>query len=184
MTILLAFAYLPYALARERPVVDRLRVTASLDAAIGTKLGHFTLLSLVPVLATAVAADALGYDIAPLSPLALVGLVLTFGYLGALSTAVMVALDFSWTGRVINLLLVVVGVLLSNLVYPAGYFSPIRRSVARLSPLHHSAIVVRSGVLKGSELGLFADRLAGLALTTAVALFVLKLAIMRYERRA
>jgi len=183
IVMLFAFTYLPYNLAREADVLDRLRVESSLEAVVGTKIGYFALLMLVPIVAFHGAAAYLGYAVDLLSPVALFVYLLTFVYLSAISTTVMVLTDFDTVGRFLNVALLFGALTFSSLVYPVGFFSPLRREIARGIPLHYSMIVTRSATLKDVEAGLYTDWLAGLVAFAAVTGLVLKLAIVRYERR-
>lgn len=177
-----AFAYLPYVLAREEPVLDRVRVEASLDAAVGGKLAFLGLLLLVPVGVFAAAGAYLGYDARVLAPGALAAYLLTFVALGAVAAAVTFATRFATAGRLLNVLLLFAVFGFSGLVYPAGFFSPLRREVVRWTPTHYAMVVVRGTTLKGHDAGFYAGWLAGLAGFALLGLAALKLALVHYER--
>jgi hypothetical protein len=100
----LALAYLPYNLAREEAVVDRLRVETSLSTVLVGKLLFFAGLLAVPILVFAAAAAGLGYDLNVFAPGALFAYLVTFLTLGAVATSVTFASRFSTTGRLANVL--------------------------------------------------------------------------------
>jgi ABC-2 type transport system permease protein len=179
---LYAFAYVPYVLAQDAAVLDRLRVETSLDAVIGTKLLFFTGLLLVPVLVFQVAATQFAYALSPLRLPAIATLLLTFLYLGAFSTAVMLVTRLSTLGRFVNVVFMLGLLTFSGILYPAGFFSPLRRAIVRLSPVHYSMIVFRSMTMRSTAITQYGDMIAGLLGTTLVSFVVLKLAIRQYER--
>jgi ABC-2 type transport system permease protein len=184
MVLLFAFTYFPYNLARESDVLERVLVSTSLDAVIATKILYHAVLLLVPIGAFAVAANALGYSVAVLSPSAIAVFLLTFVYLAAISAAVMVLTDFSALGRFCNVALLFGSITFSSLVYPVGFFSPLRKELARSIPLHHSMVASRSLTLKQVDASLFADRFLLLGGFTLASLLALKLAIEHYKRTA
>jgi ABC-2 type transport system permease protein len=184
LVMLVAFTYVPYNLARETAVLDRLRAEASLEAVVGAKLVYFTLLLLVPLVVFQAAAAALGYAVNALSLGAVLALGLTFVALAALSMTVMVLLRFGTLGRFVNVVVLIGLVGFSGLAYPVGYFSPLRKELVRMVPTHYAMIVTRSSMQKGLGPGLFADWLAGLAGFALVALLALKLAAVHYRRSA
>lgn len=182
LIMLFAFTYVPYNVAREADVLDRLLVETTLDAVVTSKIAFQTLLMLVPIAAFHLASVRFGYAVDLLSPGVLVVYLLTFVYLSAISTSVMLVTRFTTLGRFINVVLLFAGVTFSSLMYPVGFFSPLRRTIARLLPLHHSMIVARSLSLKEVSTGLYLDRLLLLVGFTAVCAVVLKLSIERYKR--
>jgi ABC-2 type transport system permease protein len=182
--ILFAFTYVPYNLAREADVLDRIRAESSLEALIASKLVYFTLLMLVPILVFQAAAAAFGYTATPLSVGTVLTLLLTFVYLAAISMTVMVLLRFGSLGRFVNVVLLLGVVSFSGLAFPVGYLSPIRKAIIRAVPVHYSAIITRSLMLKDVDLALFADWLAGLAGFAALTLVALKLGAVYYRRSA
>jgi ABC-2 type transport system permease protein len=184
LVMLFAFTYVPYNLAREATVLDRLRAEASLEAVVGAKLVYFTALMLVPILVFQGAAAYLGFAVSALAPGAVVTLLLTFVALAALSMTVMVLLRFGTLGRFVNVV-VLLGLLgFSGLAYPVGYFSPLRKELVRMVPTHYSMILTRSSMQKGLGLAPFTDWLAGLAGFALLALLALKLAAVYYRRTA
>ena len=179
---LLAFTYMPYHLAREADVLERLLVETSLDAVVGTKLLYMSLLTLAPIGAFYGVSVYLGYSVALLTP-AIVGVtLLTFVYMSAISTSVMVLTDFSRVGRFLNVVIMAGFVTFSNIIYPVGFFSPLRKEIARHLPLHYSVVIARSLSLKDAAPGLVADWILGLVGFTALSLLLLKLSIEQYKR--
>jgi ABC-2 type transport system permease protein len=180
--MLFAFTYVPYNLARESAVLDRLRVESSLEAVVASKLVYFSLLMAVPILVFQGAAGVFGYAANALAPGSIIALLLTFLMLSAISTTVMILLRFGTLGRFVNVVLLLGAVGFSGLAYPVGYFSPLRKEIVRAVPTHYSMIVTRSSMLKGLDVGLFADWLLALAGVTLVALLAVKLAAVYYRR--
>jgi ABC-2 type transport system permease protein len=182
--MLFAFTYLPYNLARESDVFERLRVESSLSAVIAAKITYMSVLLLVPIAAFAAVAVHLGYDVALLSPGTVAVYVLTFVYLSLLSTTIMLLTKFGTLGRFLNVALLFGSITFANLVYPVGFFSALRKEIARQVPLHYSMIVSRSLTLKDVDVWLFADWLGWLVAFTVVCALVTRLAIAWYTRRA
>lgn len=182
--MLFAFTYVPYNLAQESAVLDRLRAESSLEAVVGAKLIYFTILMLVPILVFQGAAAVLGYATNALAPGAIFALLLTFVMLAALSMAVMVAFRFGTMGRFVNVVFLIAVVGFSGLAYPVGYFSTLRKTIVRLFPTHYAMIITRSEMLKGVDLSLFADWVVGLVGVTLVSMVLLKLSAVYYRRAA
>jgi ABC-2 type transport system permease protein len=182
IAMLFAFAYVPYNLATEANVLDRLRVEASLESVLWAKLVYFALLLLLPVLTFAALATWMGYAVAAFAPGAIIALLLLFVTLASIAMAIMVVTRFSTLGRFLNVV-VMLGLLgFSGLAYPVGYFSPLRKLVVRAIPVHHATIVVRSSMLKDVPLSVFTDLLLGLGAVAVGALLVLKLSAVYYRR--
>jgi ABC-2 type transport system permease protein len=96
----------------------------------------------------------------------------------------MVVTRFSTLGRFLNVV-VMLGLLgFGGLAYPVGYFSPLRKLVVRLVPVHYGMIVTRSSMLKDVPLSLFTEMLLGLAGVAVLALGLLKLSAVYYRRVA
>lgn len=182
LVMLFAFTYVPYNLAKEDRVLERLRVESTLDAVVATKLLYFTALMAVPILAFTAAMRYLNYTLTPLNPWTVGVLLLTFVYLTAISMAVMILTKFSSTGRFANVVVMFGFLLFSNLAYPVGFFSPLRKAIARASPLHYSMIIVRSGAMKEFDMTVFTEWVLGLVGVTLIALLGLKGAIEHYKR--
>jgi ABC-2 type transport system permease protein len=179
-----AFAYLPYNLAREEAVLDRLRVETSLDAVMGAKLLFFTALLAVPLLVFHAVGLALGYGVDLLAPGSIAAFGLTFIACGALASAVTFASNFGTTGRLFNVLVLFFFLGFSGLVYPVGFFSPVRRALIRLVPTHYAMLAARGTALRDLPATEFALWLGGMAAFALLALVPLKLAIVAYERGA
>jgi ABC-2 type transport system permease protein len=182
--MLLAFTYVPYALVRERGALDRLRIESSVDAMLAAKLTVLVPLAAVSALVVYTVGILLGHPLQPISVPLVGAYLLAFLYLSGFSISVTLLTDFSTTGRVVNVALFLVLVSISNLVYPAGFFSEWGRDAARLLPTHYSMIVARSHMLKGVDPGAFLDWWGLLVGVTLVAFLVLKLSTEWYKWRA
>lgn len=182
LAIFFAFTYVPYTLRRERDVLDRVRVEASLESLIGAKLSWMTLLTLVPVVVFHLAAQYYGYEIASFHPGAVAVLLVTFLFLATVSATVMVLSRFSTAGSVLNLVIMLGLIALSGLAFPRGYFSTARTTIATLLPTHYGMIVIRSLMLKDVGATTYLDLIGLLCGLTVVALLALKLAVVHYRR--
>jgi len=182
--MLFAFTYLPHHLAREADVLERLLVETSLDAVVASKILYTTALMLGPIAAFYAVSTYLGYTVTLLTPAVVFVYLLTFVYLSAISTSIMILTDFSRVGRFLNVGTMFALLTFSSIIYPVGFFSPLRKEIARQMPLHYSMIITRSLSLKDVPLGLFADWLFGLVGFTLATLLLLKLSIERYKRTA
>lgn len=180
--MLVAFTYVPYNLASEGRVFDRFRLKSSLESLIAAKLCFFAALVTVSLLVIYGVGLALGYGLEPPSMVAMVTFLLSFLGLAALSIAIMLVTDFSDAGRVLNVVVLFLLVVTSNLAYPAGFFSALSRTVARHNPLHYAMIVARSHLLKDVPPGTFAGWIARIAAVVIGCLGVLELTILWYER--
>jgi ABC-2 type transport system permease protein len=184
LLMVLAFAYLPYNLANEERVIDRLRVETSLATVLAGKIIFFAALVTLPVVVFQAAAIGFGYDVLVVAPGALLAFLTTFVALAAVSAAVTLFTRFSTTGRLLNVLLLFGVTGFSGLVYPAGFFSPIRRQIVRLIPTHYAMLLARGAALKGHGLERYATWTAGLVAMAALATIPLWVAITEYERNA
>ena len=184
LAMLVALAYLPYNLSAERAVLDRLRVESSLTRVLGWKLAFFGGLLVVPLAVFHVAADSFGYGVSLLTPGALVVYALTFCYLGAVGLSITLLTRFSTWGRLLNVLVLFFLLLFSGLLYPAGFFSPLRRELVRAMPTYYSSVAMRGFVLRDADLSFFAPWLLGLAGVALASLLVLRGSVAVYERRA
>lgn len=184
IVLLLAFAYLPYNLAREERVFDRIRLSTPLSTVVVSKLTFFTALLFVPLATVHGMVAYLGYDITVFTPVTLGIYVLTFLYLAMLSTSIMLITNFRPLGRFVNLTLLFAGLLFANMVYPAGFFSPLRREIARWMPLHYSMILTRSEMLKDVSLTMFTDWIVALCGVTVGTAILLGLSLAYYTRTA
>lgn len=182
VTLLFAFAYVPYVVADEQQVFRRIRVESSLWELLAGKFLVLTPLLLVPLLAFQGVAAYLDFSVSLLAPGAVVVTLLTFVYCTALSLGVMFLTRFRTVGRMANVALLFAGLAFSNLVYPAGFFSPLRRELAKASPLHYSMVVQRGVSLKSQSVGLYGDYLLALCGVTVLALVFLAGTVVYYDR--
>lgn len=182
LVIFFAFTYVPYMLRRERNVLDRVRVEASLEALVGAKLVYMTALMIAPILVFHGAAVHYGYDVASLHPAAVGVLLLTFFLLAAVSATVTVLTRFSSVGTFVNFVVMLALLVLSALAFPRGFFSDVRTVIAELLPTHYAVIAVRSFMLKDASVDTFLDWIVALGGLAVLALVVLKLAIVHYRR--
>ncbi|MFC6975349.1 ABC transporter permease [Halomicroarcula sp. GCM10025709] len=182
VTLLFAFAYVPYVLADEQRVFRRIRVESSLWELLAGKFLVLTPLLLVPLLAFQGVAAYLDFSVALLSPGAVAVTLLTFGYCTAVSLSVMFLTRFRTVGRMANVAILFGGLAFSNLVYPAGFFSPLRREIAKANPLHYSMVVQRGVSLKGQSAALYADYLLALCGVTVLAFVLLAGTVAYYDR--
>ena len=182
VTLLFAFAYVPYVVADEQQVFRRVRVESSLWQLLASKFLVLTPLLLVPVLTFQAIAWYLDFAVDLVAPGAVGVTLLTFVYLTAISLGVMFLTRFRTVGRMLNVTLMFGSLAFSNLVYPAGFFSPLRREIAKASPLHYSMIVQRGTSLKGQGVGTYTDYLLGLTGFTVLCLLFLAGTVVYYDR--
>ncbi|WP_158854540.1 ABC transporter permease [Halorhabdus sp. CUG00001] len=179
---LFAFTYVPYNLAAERTALDRIRTESSLEALAVSKLVFFTILMAIPVGVFWLVARQFEYSLDILAPGAVAGLLVSFLLMAIVAMTIMFLSRFSTTGRFLNVLVLFGLFALGGLIYPVGFFSPLRRAIARLVPVHYGMIVVRSAMLKSVDILLFDDWLLGLLVVTVVAGVALELSIIAYRR--
>jgi ABC-2 type transport system permease protein len=184
LTMVYAFAYLPRVVENEQSVFRRVRVESSLSRLLGVKFAVFTPLMVLPVIAFQSIANYLQFRLDLLTPGAVAATLLTFVSLTAIALGVMFFVRFQTVGRMINAALLFGTLAFSNLVYPAGFFSPLRRTITHLSPIHYAMVVQRGVSLKGNEPALYADRIGFLIAFTLGALAFLALGVAYYQRRA
>lgn len=182
--VLFGLVYLPYQVRSERLVLDRLRTSASLDVVVASKLLFYGAALAVPAAVVGLTTTWLGYDVAALSPATLAVLGLSFAFLAATGLAVLFALGLSRSALVANLGLALGAVALSSFLFPVGFFSSTQVTIARALPTHYAVVAARSAMLRDVPVSLYADYLLYLLAATVVALLALKLAMVRYERRA
>ncbi|MFB6111446.1 MAG: ABC transporter permease [Halobacteriaceae archaeon] len=183
LVMLLALAYLPYNLAGEEAVIDRIRVESSITTLVVSKLVFLGALLVLPLAVFQAASLYFGYAVT-IGPGVILACLLLFVALGALAAAVTLATGFSTWGFLANLLGLFALLLFSGLLYPAGFFSPVRREVVRLIPTHYAAILVRSTALRGATIPEYAAWYAGLGGLCVVGILALGGAVRLYERRA
>lgn len=183
LIIFFAFTYVPYTLRRERPVLDRLRVESSLEAVITAKLVSFTALMLVPLAVFHAVGYHYGYGVETAMPWAILVLLVTFLVLSLVSATIMVLSQFRGVGQFVNLVVMLGLFAFSGLVFPLGFFSPVRTALAEVLPTYYATVTVRSLMLKGSDVTTFLDWIGMLVVTGFVAAVALKLSIVHYRRR-
>jgi len=183
VTMVFAFAYVPYVVADEQQVFRRIRVESSLWQLLTSKFLVLTPLLLVPVVTFQAIAWYLDFAVELVAPGAVAVTLLTFVYLTAISLGVMFLTRFRTVGRMINVTLLFGSLAFSNLVYPAGFFSPLRREIAKASPLHYSMVVQRGTSLKGQSVALYTDYLLALGGFTVCCLLFLAGTVVYYDRR-
>jgi len=182
LMIFFAFTYVPYNVGRDQVVLDRLRVESSLEALMVSKLAYMTSLMLVPITVFHLIATYYGYAIDSFAPGAVIVLLLSFALMATVSATVVLLTRFSGAGRFVNLLLMLGLIALSALTFPRGFFSPIRTQIAQLLPTHYAMVIVRSLMLKGSSIGMFADWIAVIAGLFVLSLVALEGSIIYYRR--
>jgi len=180
--MLFAFTYVPYNLAKEDNVLDRIRAESSLETLVLSKLIYFSVLMLVPIVVFQGAAAFFGYATTALSLGSVLTLLLTFFYLAAVSTTVMILLRFGTLGRFVNVVILLGVAAFSGLAFPVGYLSPVRKAIIRADPVHYSTIMTRSFMLKDAELSLFSDWLLALSGFVVLTLACVKLSAVYYRR--
>ncbi|QSG09652.1 ABC transporter permease [Halapricum desulfuricans] len=181
VVMLAAFVYLPTLLAREAHVLDRLRTKSSIQSVVAAKLLFVSVLIVVSIGVMYLVGVLLGYSLEPLSLIAVGVYLLTFLTLASLASAVSFVTRFSTAGRVSSVAIFLALIPLSNLAYPAGFFSPLSKTIARLNPLHYSMIIARTALLKESRVAVFADWLGVLLAITLACIGILTLSIRYYE---
>ena len=178
-----AFTYVPYHLAREQRVFERVRVESSLWSLLAAKAVLFAALGTLALASMGAVGVALGYRVALANPVALAVLGLTGTSLVATGLGISFLTRFSVAGRFSNVALLGAVVAFSNPVYPSGFFSVIRRTISGFSPVYHATVVVRGLTLSGRTSGLYTDRLVLTCGVTAASLAFLATAVYHYERR-
>lgn len=181
LVLLVALVYVPTLLAREAHVFDRLRGTASLESLVAAKFLFVGGLVVGSLLTMYLAGLFLGYSLEPISLVAVGVYLLVFVAFAALATTVSFLTQFSTVGRVVNVAVFLALLPLSNLAYPAGFFSALSQSVARHNPLHYAMIIARTALLKEPSLTLFRDWLWGLVGITSLCIGLLELSLYYYR---
>lgn len=184
LVMFFSLTYIPYNLRAESTVLDRLRVESSIEAVVTAKLLFFTLLFLLPILVFHGASLYYGYDVATLAPGAVIALLGTFLFLSMVSSTIMLLARLRGVGLFVNATLLLGLVALSALAFPLGFFSSLRTTIAQLLPTYYAGILVRSTMLKGSEMGTFLDWYAAGAVLLGLAALALKGSIVLYRRQS
>jgi ABC-2 type transport system permease protein len=183
LVLVLALGYLPRVVAREKQVFRRVRVHSSLWPLLTAKLLVFLALLLVALGAFQAVASYLAFDVWLFAPGAVLVTGLTFLYLAAIGVGIMFLSRFRTIGQLANVALIFGVLAFSNLVYPTGFFSPLRREIARSSPLFYSMVVQRGTALKGNSIVLYSDYILGLVAVTVLSLLFLAGSVRYYSWR-
>jgi len=183
VVLLFAFTYVPYNLASERRAIERVRAEASLESLVASKLLFFTAVMAFPLGVFAAFVQLLNYNIVPLAVGTVLVVVLTFVALTAVSMSIMLLSRFTATGRFVGIVVLFGLFAFGGLIYPAGFFSPFRRTVVRAIPVHYAMITLRGEMLRTVPLSLYTDYVAVLAGSAAAGLVALKGSIVVYRRR-
>lgn len=183
LVFVLGLMYLPHDLRRERKALDRVTLDTSVFAVAATKIAFYTVLLALPVLVFQTISKYYGYTVELFTVPVAAFVAVTFVYTACVGTSVALATGFSAYGRLVNATLLFGVVVLSNLVYPVGFFSSTRGEIARALPTHYSAVAVRSHSTKDVSSTLFLDRFLLLLAFTIVTVLLLYGASRRYERR-
>lgn len=182
LVVLYALVYLPYQVREERRVMDRLRTETSLELVLASKLLFYGALVVVPAGTVSLAARYFGYGFGALDPGTLLVLALTFLYLAAVGLAVLFFMRLRQAAVFVDLGLAVGTLALSGLVYPVGFYSEVRREIARSLPTHYSIVTLRGTMLRDAPLSLYGDYLLWLVASAAVAGLLLVGSLRYYER--
>jgi len=180
--MLFAFTYVPYNLAAESQAIERIRTESSLESLITAKLTYFTALMLFPIAVFGLVTWALGYAITPASVGLVAVLLLSFVGMAAVSMTIMLLTRFGTAGRFVCVIVMFGLLSFGGIIYPAGFFSPLRRSIVRSVPLHYTTIVTRSEMLRDAPLEVYTDYFLIVGGSALAALVALKLGIVAYRR--
>ena len=182
LIVLYALVYLPYQVREERRVMDRLRTETRLELVVASKLLFYGVLVAVPAATASAAARYYEYGFDALGPETLAVLGLSFLYMAAAGLAVLFFMRLRQAAVFVNLGLAVGVLTLSGLVYPVGFYSALRLTIARALPTHHSLVALRWTMLRGGSLSFYADAVAWLVAAAGAAVLLLGVAIRRYDR--
>lgn len=183
LVLVLGLMYVPHDLRRERHALDRLALDTSIARVAYVKIAFYTVALALPLLVFHAVSTYYGYNAEFLTPTVAGYTAVTFVYAAGIGVSVALATEFDAYGRLVNAVLLFAAIVLSNLIYPVGFFSSSRREIARLTPTHYSAVAVRSHSTKDIPPTLFGDRLVYLLAFTATALALVYTASWRYRRR-
>lgn len=180
--LLFAFTYVPYNLAGEARAIQRIRTEASLEALVASKLVFFTAVMTVPIGVFGLLIWFLDYAIPPASFGTTLVLLLTFVSMAAIAMSIMLLTRFGVTGRFIGVAVLFGLFAFGGIIYPAGFFSPFRRTLVRTMPVHYAIITLRGEMLRDVPLSTYADYIAFLSGTAVASIAALKLSIIAYRR--
>lgn len=182
LVVLYALVYLPYQVREERHVMDRLRTETRLETVVASKLLFYGALVFVPAATVSAAARYFEYGFGALGVETLLVLLLTFLYLGAAGLAVLFFMRLRQAAVFVDLGLAIGALTLSGLVYPVGFYSAVRKTIARSLPTHYSLVTLRGTMLRDAPLSLFADYIGILAASVVVGSAALVVSLRYYER--
>jgi len=180
----IALLYIPYDIMSNRQILDRVRHQSRLESFIGAKLLFYGGLMTVMLAAFAAVNHFLDYHIHPLRIETVTAVGLLFVSTAAIGTGIVFLTNINRITLFVNfgLLIGVVGA--GSLLYPVGFFSPIRMEIARLLPVHYLNIIIRGHFMRGDEFGLYADWYRLLGVYTLGCLAFCGGCIRSYEWRA
>lgn len=163
-TMAIALLYIPYDIMSNTQVIHRVRHQSRLEWFIGAKILFYTAMMFTMLAAFAVVNRSLSYQIDPLRLEVATAVGLLFVSTAAIGTGVLFLSKMNRTALFVNFGLLIGTVGAGSLLYPVGFFSPIRMEVARLLPVHYLNIIIRGHIMRGDNFELYADwyRLIGL----------------------
>lgn len=181
--VVFAMLVVPHQLRNERSVIDRIQTDASMAHMVAAKVLFFGAVLVVPIAVVGFVSDAFGMSVGWYNPLSISTLMLTYVFLVGLSISVMILLGLRRSGLYVNAGLAAVVFVGSSFLFPVGFFSSARKTIARSVPTHYSVITTRGGMLRDAAPSLYTDYLIGLGIAAIVALAILVVSLRTYERR-
>jgi len=181
--VLYGLIYLPYQVHADRNVIDRLRTESAVGQYVTTKLAFGGLLLAIPFAVVAGAAEWIGYEIAVVTPLAAGVAAVSFLALAAGGLAVLFVLGLGRSALFVNLGLSIGVLTMSSLLFPVGFFSPLRTTISRALPTHYAMITLRSAMLRDAPAALYTDYLLWIGGWAVASLCGLWIALVVYGRR-
>ena len=183
-TLVVGLLYVPYDVRNNRQVLDRIRHQSSLEAFIAAKLLFYTAMTAVVLGAIAAANLYLESRVEPLRLETAAAVGLLFVSTAAIGTGVLFITGLGRVALFVNLGVLIGIVGFGSLLYPVGFFSPVRMEIARSLPPHYLAVMLRGHLLRGDPFELYLEwyRLVG-GYTIACIGFCWG-SIRTYERRA
>ncbi len=182
MLVLYSFVYLPFELYREREVFERVELQSRIETAVLAKIAFHSVLLVVPLTVFQLVSLHAGYRLSHFNPYTIAVIAVTFVYLTSISGLLMFASKLRRTGLYLNIGAMVGTLALSSFVFPVGFFSTIRKTIALSLPTYHSMVMIRSTMMKGVSLTLFSPRFELLVVFTVVTGVLLRSSIAYYRR--
>lgn len=180
--VLYSFVYFPFELYRERDVFERVELQSRIETAVLAKIAFHSVLLVIPLTVFQLVSLRAGYRLSHFNPHTIAVIAVTFVYLTSIAGLIMFASRLRRTGIYLNIG-VMTGILaLSSFVFPVGFFSSIRKTIALTLPTYHSMVMVRSTMMKGTSLALFSPRFELLVGFTVVMGVLLRSSINYYRR--